>query len=63
MRMMKAAVVHTFGQALRIEEVPVPEVLLGQVLVKVVPIARAFAICQGQKEINSDNWTTRKEMP
>ena len=32
---MKAAVVHAFGQALAIEEVPVPDVPPGHVLVKI----------------------------
>ncbi len=36
MKMMKAAVVHAFGQPLQVEEVPVPDVPDGQVLVKVV---------------------------
>jgi D-arabinose 1-dehydrogenase-like Zn-dependent alcohol dehydrogenase len=36
MKTMKAAVVHTFGQPLRIEDVPVSEVTSGQVLVKMV---------------------------
>ena len=30
MKMMKAAVVHEFGKPLKIEEVPVPEVVPGQ---------------------------------
>ncbi len=34
MNMMKAAIVHTFGHPLQIEEVPVPEVTPGQVLVR-----------------------------
>lgn len=41
MRKMKAAVVHEFGQPLQIEEVPVPEVARGQVLVQVVAASRA----------------------
>ncbi|HZF78395.1 MAG TPA: zinc-dependent alcohol dehydrogenase, partial [Rubrivivax sp.] len=36
MPLMKAAVVRSFSEPLRIEEVPVPEVTPGQVLVKVV---------------------------
>ena len=36
MTKMKAAVVHSFGQPLTIEEVDVPAVPAGQVLVKVV---------------------------
>jgi propanol-preferring alcohol dehydrogenase len=34
-QLMKAAVVHAFGQPLAIEEVPVPEVAPGRILVKV----------------------------
>ena len=33
---MKAAVVHAFKEPLRIQEVPVPEVVPGSILVKVV---------------------------
>ena len=36
MKMMKAAVVHSFGQPLQIESVPMPEAAAGQVLVKVI---------------------------
>ena len=34
-QLMRAAVVHAFGQPLEIEEVPVPEVPPGRILVKV----------------------------
>ena len=33
---MKAAVIHAFKEPLRIQEMPVPEVVPGRILVKVV---------------------------
>ena len=42
---MKAAVVHAFGQALAIEEVPVPTPGPGQVLVRSSPAVCVTPIC------------------
>ncbi len=35
-KMMRAAVAHEFGAPLKIEEVPVPEVTPGKILVKII---------------------------
>ncbi len=57
--MMKAAVVHTFGQPLKIEEVPVPEVTAGQVLVKVM----ASGVCHTDLHAADGDWPVRPSLP
>ena len=52
MTKMKAAVVHTFGQPLTIEEVDVPAVPAGQVLVKVV----ASGVCHTDLHAADGDW-------
>ncbi len=59
MRMMKAAVVHAFGQPLQIEEVPVPEVLPGQVLVKVA----ASGVCHTDLHAAEGDWPVKPSLP
>ena len=59
MTLMKAAVVHTFGQALRLEEVPVPEVTPGQVLVKVV----ASGVCHTDLHAANGDWPVKPTLP
>jgi propanol-preferring alcohol dehydrogenase len=59
MRTMKAAVVHTFGQPLQIEEVPVPEVIPGQVLVKVV----ASGVCHTDLHAADGDWPVKPSLP
>jgi len=59
MRMMKAAVVHTFGQPLQIEEVPVPEVPPGQVLVKVA----ASGVCHTDLHAAEGDWPVKPSLP
>jgi propanol-preferring alcohol dehydrogenase len=59
MTMMKAAVVHAFGQPLRIEEVPVPEVPPGQVLVKVV----ASGVCHTDLHAADGDWPVKPRLP
>ncbi len=59
MRMMKAAVVHAFGQPLQIEEVPVPEVPPGQVLVKVV----ASGVCHTDLHATEGDWPVKPALP
>ncbi len=56
---MKAAVVHAFGQPLKIEEVPVPEVTAGQVLVKVV----ASGVCHTDLHAAGGDWPVRPALP
>lgn len=57
--MMKAAVVHQFGQPLAIEDVPVPEVPDGQVLVKIV----ASGVCHTDLHAASGDWPVKPSLP
>lgn len=59
MQMMKAAVVHAFGQPLKIEEVPVPEVAQGQVLVKVA----ASGVCHTDLHAADGDWPVKPALP
>jgi len=59
MRTMKAAVVHSFGEPLTIEEVPVPEVGAGQVLVKVM----ASGVCHTDLHAASGDWPVKPTLP
>ena len=59
MNMMKAAVVHSFGQPLRIEEVSVPETTPGQVLVKVV----ASGVCHTDLHAADGDWPVKPTLP
>lgn len=59
MNLMKAAVVHTFGQPLQLEEVPVPEVPPGQVLVKVV----ASGVCHTDLHAAEGDWPVKPSLP
>jgi alcohol dehydrogenase, propanol-preferring len=59
MKMMKAAVVHSFGQPLQIESVPIPEVLAGQVLVKVV----ASGVCHTDLHAANGDWPVKPTLP
>jgi propanol-preferring alcohol dehydrogenase len=56
---MKAAVVHAFGEPLRIEERPVPEVADGGVLVKVV----ASGVCHTDLHAASGDWPVKPALP
>jgi alcohol dehydrogenase, propanol-preferring len=59
MKTMKAAVVHKFGQPLQIEEVPVPEVTRGQVLVNVV----ASGVCHTDLHAANGDWPVKPTLP
>jgi len=59
MKTMKAAVVHSFGQPLQIEEVAVPEVTPGQVLVKVV----ASGVCHTDLHAADGDWPVKPSLP
>ena len=59
MKLMKAAAVHAFGQPLRIEEVPIPEVTPGQVLVKVV----ASGVCHTDLHAADGDWPVKPSLP
>jgi len=59
MQTMKAAVVHEFGRALRIEEVPVPTVVAGSILVKVV----ASGVCHTDLHAADGDWPVKPSLP
>lgn len=59
MQMMKAAVVHAFGQPLQIEEVPVPDVPPGQILVKVM----ASGVCHTDLHAADGDWPVKPTLP
>ena len=59
MNTMKAAVVHAFGQPLHIDEVPIPAVKPGQVLVKVV----ASGVCHTDLHAALGDWPVKPMSP
>lgn len=59
MQTMKAAVVHEFGQPLRIEEVPVPTVVSGSILVKVA----ASGVCHTDLHAANGDWPVKPSLP
>src|SRR4051794_10898491 len=59
MKMMKAAVVHEFGKPLSIEEVPVPEVGPGQILVKI----EASGVCHTDLHAADGDWPVKPTPP
>lgn len=59
MTLMKAAVVHAFGQPLQIAEVPIPEVTAGQVLVKVM----ASGVCHTDLHAADGDWPVKPTLP
>lgn len=56
---MKAAVVHDFGGALKIEEVPVPTPGLGEVLVKI----EACGVCHTDLHAVDGDWPVKPTLP
>ena len=59
MRTMKAAVVRNFGQALSIEEVPIPTPGPGEVLVKMM----ATGVCHTDLHAADGDWPARPRLP
>jgi propanol-preferring alcohol dehydrogenase len=59
MQTMKAAVVREFGRPLQIEEVAVPDVVPGQVLVKVV----ASGVCHTDLHAADGDWPVKPTLP
>lgn len=59
MPVMKAAVIHAFKEPLRIEEVPVPEVFPGRILVKVV----ASGVCHTDLHAADGDWPFKPKPP
>lgn len=59
MPLMKAAVVRSFGQPLKIDEVPISEVTPGQVLVKVV----ASGVCHTDLHAADGVWPVKPSLP
>ncbi|HEY6406959.1 MAG TPA: alcohol dehydrogenase AdhP [Ktedonobacteraceae bacterium] len=58
-KMMKAAVVHTFGQPLVIEDVPVPTPGPGEVLVRVI----ASGVCHTDLHAAHGDWPVKPTLP
>jgi propanol-preferring alcohol dehydrogenase len=58
-RKMRAAVVHEFGRPLRIEEVDVPEVRPGRILVKI----EASGVCHTDLHAASGDWPVKPSLP
>lgn len=58
-RKMKAAVVHAYGEPLRLEEVPVPRPGPGQVLVKVA----ASGVCHTDLHAADGDWPVKPALP
>lgn len=57
--MMKAAVVHAYGQPLVIEEVPVPTVPPGRILVRIV----ASGVCHTDLHAAQGDWPVKPPLP
>lgn len=57
--LMKAAVVRQFGQPLTIEQVPIPEPGLGQVLVKVL----TSGVCHTDLHAANGDWPVKPNPP
>lgn len=58
-QMMKAAVVHAFGQPLTLEEVPIPTPGSGQVLVRVI----ASGVCHTDLHAAHGDWPVKPTLP
>src|SRR5262245_57885790 len=58
-KMMKAAVVRTFGKPLTIEEVPIPTPRRGEVLVKVI----ATGVCHTDLHAADGDWPAKPPLP
>jgi propanol-preferring alcohol dehydrogenase len=58
-RKMRAAVVHEFGRALRVEEVDVPEVRPGRILVAI----EASGVCHTDLHAASGDWPVKPALP
>jgi len=56
---MKAAVVHSFGQPLQIEEVPVKQPRENQILVKVI----ACGVCHTDLHASNGDWPVKPNLP
>jgi len=59
MTSMKAAVIHAFKEPLRIQEMPVPEVVPGRILVKVV----ASGVCHTDLHAADGDWVFKPKPP
>ncbi|WP_460977764.1 alcohol dehydrogenase AdhP [Spirosoma knui] len=57
--LMKAAVAHTHGQPLQIEDVPVPTVIPGRILVKVA----ACGVCHTDLHAINGDWPVKATLP
>lgn len=58
-KMMKAAIAHQFGEPLRIEEIPIPELNSNQILVKIM----ASGVCHTDLHAVSGDWPIKPNLP
>lgn len=59
LKTMKAAIAHQFGMPLKIEEVPVPEVASGKILVKII----ASGVCHTDLHAIQGDWPVKPILP
>lgn len=59
LKTMKAAIAHEFGSPLKIEEIPIPEVTTGKVLVKVI----ASGVCHTDLHAIGGDWPVKPRLP
>jgi len=58
-RMMKAAILHQFEEPLTIEEIPIPEVKAGQILIKIA----ASGVCHTDLHAVNGDWPVKPMLP
>lgn len=56
---MKAAIAHTFGGDLTIEEIPIPKILPNQILVKII----ASGVCHTDLHAVNGDWPVKPHLP
>ena len=58
-KIMRAAVAHQFGEPLPLEELPIPEVKAGHVLIKIA----ASGVCHTGLHAVSGDWPVKPKLP
>ena len=58
-KMMRAAIAHQFGEPLILEELPIPEVKAGQILVKIA----ASGVCHTDLHAINGDWPVKPKLP
>jgi len=56
---MQAAIAHQFGSPLKIEQVPIPEVTPGKILVKIL----ASGVCHTDLHAINGDWPVKPTLP